>query len=276
MCGFRATAEPDKAIATIAGRQHGVAELQQLRQAGLSARMVEYRAQAGRLHRKYRGVYAVGHRGLSSEGEWMAAVLACGEGAVLSHRSAAELWALLPPLSWPIHVTVPSDCGRKKHHGIQLHRSSSLKERDCTRRNGIPVTTAARTVLDLKRVTTPAELRRAIHQADYLGLPLSFNTDGTRSDLERAFLRLCRRHRLPAPEVNVKIGAFTIDFYWPAYQLAVETDGWRAHRGRQAFIDDRAREAFLRQRGIDLMRFSDEQVRGDARTVAALLRRKLT
>jgi very-short-patch-repair endonuclease len=238
--------------------------------------MVEYRAQTGRLHRKYRGVYAVGHRGLSNEGEWMAAVLACGEGAVLSHRSAAELWNLLPARTQPIHITVAGTAGRKKQRGIRLHRSSSLMKSDTTSRNGIAATTPARTIRDLPRVASPAEVRRAIRQAEYLGLPLSFATDGTRSDLERDFLRLCRRGRLPAPEVNVKVGPYTIDFYWPEHRLAVETDGWRNHRGRQAFIDDRAREAFLRRRGIDLMRFSDKQVESDARTVAMLLRRKLT
>ena len=207
----------------------------------------------------------------------MAAVLACGEGAVLSHRSAAELWRLLPTRAEVTDVTVPGTGGRRPRNGIRVHRSSSLPKSARTIRNRIAMTTPARTLADLCRVTTAAEVRRATRQAEFLGLPLGpVKTDGTRSDLEADFLHLCRRYRLPMPEVNVKMDPYTIDFLWREHGFAVETDGWQAHRGRQAFLDDREREAFLRQRGIDLMRFSDEQVGKGARTVAALLRRRLT
>jgi very-short-patch-repair endonuclease len=266
---------PDHVIAAIAERQHGVIAVRQLAAVGISHRIVERRVATGRVHRKYRGVYAIGHPRLSNEGEWMAAVLACGKGAVLSHRSAAELWGMLPALSRPIDVTVPSRGGRGKQRGLRIHRPSSLAESVKTHRNGIAVTTPARTITDLKRVAAPAETRRAIRQAEFLGLPLGLRTDRTRSDLESDFLRLCRRHRIPDPEINVQIGPFTIDFYWPAYNLAVEPDGWRAHRGPQAFLDDREREAFLRLRGIDLIRLSDDQVANHPETVAALLRRRV-
>src|SRR3954452_22681895 len=117
---------PDQIISRIAARQHGVITLGQLVEAGLSPSGISRRVAAGRLHRVYRGVYAVGHAGLSNEGRWMAAVLACGEGAVLSHRSAAEHWKLLEPFTSPIHVTVRGDSGRSKRRGLLIHRASSL------------------------------------------------------------------------------------------------------------------------------------------------------
>jgi very-short-patch-repair endonuclease len=276
MGGFRAIADPDRVIAAIASRQHGVVSLHQLLAAGISQRMVEIRVQAGRLHRIHHGVYAVGHGALSNEGRWMAAVLAAGEGAVLSHRSAAELWSLLRPEAGPSHVTVPCGGGRRRRSGLIVHRSSSLRRRHVSRQASIPVTTPARTIADLRRVAEPHEVRRAIRQAEYLGLPLEETaTDRTRSDLERAFLRLCSRHRLPSPEVNVRIGPYTADFLWRDARLVVEVDGWQAHRGRQAFLDDRARDAYLKLKGFDVHRFSDEQVEGHEQTLAVLLHRRL-
>jgi very-short-patch-repair endonuclease len=263
-------------VAGIAARQHGVISSTQLLAVGLSRRAISHWVAAGRLHRIHHGVYAVGHRAPSNEGRWMAAVLACGEGAVLSHRSAAELWEMLPARGGLVHVAVERGGGRRQRAGIRLHRSSSLPRTATTRRRGIPVTTPARTIADLPRVATKGEVRRAIRVAEYKGLPLGeVKTDRTRSDLERNLLRLCKRHRLPLPEVNVKIGPFTADFLWRAHKLVVETDGWAAHRGRQAFLEDRERDAYFRLRGLDVWRFSDEQVGRDASTVATLLRRRL-
>ena len=171
-------------VARIATQQHGVITLAQLPGVGLSSAAVTRRVQTGRLFRVHRGVYAVRHTALGNEGRWMAAVLASGKGAVLSHRSAAELWAMLPARGGPVDITIASASGRAKK----------------------------------------------------------------RSDLERGFLRLCRRHRLPMPEVNVPIGPYTADFLWRERGLIVETDGWQAHRGRQAFEGDRLRAlaTFLR------------------------------
>ena len=277
MGGFRAIAKPDRVIAAIAGRQHGVVTLTQLYAAGMTWRMVELRVRAGRLHRIHRGVYAVGHRALSNEGRWRAAVLAAGEGAVLSHRSAAGLWGLLKPRGQPPHVTTSGGTGRRKRPGLVVHRSSTLRPRDVTRRASIPVTAPARTIADLRLVAGSAEVRRAIRQAEYLGLPLEErHSDRTRSDVERDFLSLCRRHRLPLPEVNVPIGPYTVDFLWPHACLVVETDGWAAHRGRQAFLDDRARDAYLALRGLEVHRFSDEQVGENDATLVALLRQRLS
>jgi len=206
----------------------------------------------------------------------MAAVLACGAGAALSHRSAAELWRLLPSRDGPVHVTVPTTAGRRRRPGLRIHRIPHLTPSETTTRSGIPVTTPARTLVDLPRVVPPFVARRAARQAEYLGLPLAeIEADGTRSDLERAFLALCRRHRIPPPEVNVRIGSYTVDFLWRRQRLVVETDGYAAHRGRQAFEDDRERELELIARGFRVRRFSDRQVRQRASEVARAIRADL-
>ena len=267
-------ANADAAVAAIAAKQHGVVTSTQLRSAGLTTTQVRDRIRNGHLHRVYRSVYAVGHPGLSPHGRWKAAVLACGPGAALSHRPAAELMKLLPATSRTIDVTIPTSSGRKKRPNLRIHRSPSLQENTTTIRDGIRVTTPARTLRDLKPTVPDYVYRRALRQADYLGLPLEETpTDRTRSELERDFLRLCRRHRLPVPEVNVRIGPFTVDFLWPEVRLVVETDGYAAHRGRQAFEDDRARDLELRRRGYEVMRFTDSQINGQPAVVAGAIRR---
>jgi Transcriptional regulator, AbiEi antitoxin len=222
------------AIAVIAARQHGVVTTAQLYGAGIDKDRVRRLIAAGWLHRIHRGVYAVGHPGLSTEGEWMAAVLACGEGAVLSHRSAAELWEMLkPPRGW-IHVTVPTTSGRARRKGIVLHRCPSLPAAATTREKNIPVTSPSRTIQDLRRVVSPGLRRKAIRQAEYLKLDLGgIPSDRTRSELERAFLRLCRRHGIPQPEVNARLGPYTVDFLWRNQRLVVETDSYATHAGRR-------------------------------------------
>jgi very-short-patch-repair endonuclease len=266
-------APPDAKVAAIAARQHGVVSISQLRDAGLSADAVWDRSRLGRLHRVHRGVYAVGHRALGFEGRCMAAVLALGD-AVLSHRGAAALWRMLPPAAGPIDVSVASRGGRRRHRGIRVHRPRSLGDKQLTRRHRIPVTTPARTISDLRRVAAPAELRRAIRQAEVLGLTLDEEIDGdrTRSELERLFLELCRRHDLPMPEVNTRVGGLIVDFLWRDPRLIVETDGYRFHRGRAAFEDDRARDLGLRALGFEVLRLSYRQVKEEPGRVAAALR----
>jgi very-short-patch-repair endonuclease len=265
-------------VAQVAARQHGVVTFAQLVGLGIHPRTISRWVAAGKLHRIYRGVYAVGHARLSSEGRWLAAVFACGDGSVLSHRSAAELWRMLPAITTPIHVTVRGSGGRTRRRGLVIHHSSALQSTDTLRRNGIAVTKPARTLADLRRIEQPAVVRRAKRQAAYLGL--DFGSEGgevrERSDLERRMLWVCRRHRLPIPEVNVPIGPFTVDFLWRERRLVVETDGWEAHRGRQAFEDDRARDAYLRLRGYEVLRFSWRQLFDDPQPVVAVLRRYLT
>jgi len=270
-------APADIAVAQIAAQQHGVVSIGQLLDRGLSKDGVLRRLHAGRLHRVHRGVYAVGHAGISQEGRWMAAVLACGEEAVLSHAGAAALWGLIDARNGPVDVSVPGRSGRARKSGIRLHRCSSLTGEHVMRRREIPTTTPARTVVDLRRVVPAWLWRRAVRQAEFLGLKLGpeIETDRTRSDPERDFLRFCRRHGLPAPEVNERVGSWTADFLWRDMRVAVETDSYAYHRGSVAFEDDRSRDLDLRRHGFDLRRFSHRQVREEPERVAADLRKAL-
>jgi very-short-patch-repair endonuclease len=270
--------KPDALMAQIASRQHGVVSVAQLRHAGLDKDRVRRRVVNGRLHRLHRGVYAVGHRSLPIEARWMAAVLACGEGAVLSHRSAASLWGLLDPKSGSVDVSIPGTPGRGRRAGIRLHRCQSLASDLTTRRLGIPVTAPARTITDLRRMVSSAEYRRAIRQSAVLGLNVGpdIAQDGTRSELEWRFLLLCRNHRLPPPEVNVRIAGLLVDFVWRDQRLIVETDGYKFHRGRAAFEDDRGRDLRLRQIGFDVMHFSYRQVVDQPEQVVSVLRKELS
>jgi very-short-patch-repair endonuclease len=269
-------ANRERLIAAVAARQHGLVTRAQLIAAGTLPSGITDRVQAGRLHRVYRGVYAVGHPGLSQEGRWMAATLAYGEGAVLSHRSAAELWEMLPARAASIHVTVSGDGGRAKRPGIHVHRSGALLPSQTTQRTGVPVTKPARTLQDLRRVTSVDDVRRAIRQAEFLGLDLGDQAhrelELTRSELERRFLSLCRRHRLPIPEVNVRLGRYEADFLWRESALIVETDGYRSHGGRSAFEDDRARDLELKLLGYEVVRFTYRQVVEHPQRVARTLR----
>jgi very-short-patch-repair endonuclease len=273
---------PDAVIARIAERQHGVVSLEQLESAGIHERGRGRRVRAGRLHRIHRGVYTVGHRGLSEKGEWMAGVLACGPGAVLSHVSAARLWRMLrrPGIDEnadgrpSIHVTVPSRAGRRRRNGLRVHRSETLGPDQVTRREGIPVTTPTRTLIDLRRILPQPQFAAALRQAEFLRLPIDrrLKPDRTRSDLEAKFLRLCRRHRLPMPEVNVRLGPYLVDFNWRKQRLAVEVDGFEAHGTRSAFEADRARDADLKLLGFDVIRFTWRQLTSEPSKVAATLR----
>jgi very-short-patch-repair endonuclease len=287
---------PNALVAELAGRQHGVVSVAQLRGLGVSEDAVRGRVLAGRLHRVHRGVYAVGHAALSHEGRCAAAVLALGRrsegdacvldrwGGAVSHRSAAALWALLPAREAVIDVTVVRG-GRAKRHDIRVHRSRSLSPDHVTLCRGIPVTKPARTIADLRWALTARqpgalstrELRKAARQAAVLGLPVDEDHDvgRTRSDLERDFLRLCRRHDLLRPEVNVRVGPHLVDFLWRGRRLIVETDSYRYHRGKVAFQDDRQRDLDLRGRGYDVIRLSERQINETpdrvARTLAAML-----
>jgi len=204
----------------------------------------------------------------------MAAVFACGNGAVLSHMSAAALWGLLRPEDGPVDVSTAARSGRARRAGIRLHRCTTLTGQAVTKRRGIPVTTPARTIADLKGVAPPHLVRRATRQAELAKYRLGprIKGDRTRSDLERDFLKLCRRRGIPAPEVNVRVGRWTIDFLWREQRVAVETDFYDYHRGRIAFQDDRARELELRRHRLAVHRFSEVQIDDEPEEVAADLR----
>ena len=173
----------------------------------------------------------------------------------------------------------PCDGDRKRRPPQRPSRSplSLAAHHRPTRRNGIAATTPARIVRDLRRTEPSPIVRRALRQASYLGLEIGNDRDGApeRSGLERRMLWVCRRYHLPIPEVNVPIGPYTVDFLWSDRRLVVETDGWQGHRGRQAFEDDRARDAFLRLRGYEVLRFTWRQLRDDPASVVAVLRRYL-
>jgi very-short-patch-repair endonuclease len=211
----------------------------------------------------------------------MAAVLACGPGAQLSHASAGQLWGMLRtkhPLSpaesrqSASHVTVSGNS--RNRPGVVIHRSRTLDPSQVTRRLGIPVTTPSRTLEDLRRTLPQPQFAAALRQAEFLGLPLNHRhePDHTRSELEARFLALCRRHRLPQPGVNVRTGAHVVDFAWPDQRLIVELDGYEAHRGRSAFEADRSRDVELKLLGYDVIRFTWRQLIGQPPQVAATLR----
>jgi very-short-patch-repair endonuclease len=176
-----------------------------------------------------------------------------------------------------IDISVPGIGGKGKRDGIRLHRSRALTRDLVMRRRGIPVTTPARTIIDLQGAVPAEEYRRAVRQADVLGLPLggTVQRDPTRSKLERLFLRLCREQGLPAPDVNVTIGSLEVDFLWRDRRLVVETDGYKYHRGRAAFEDDRDRDLRLRELGYGVVRLTYQQVINEPARVADLLAKVL-
>jgi very-short-patch-repair endonuclease len=237
----------------------------------------------------------------------MAAVLACGSGAVLSHRSAAALWSLLPGGPASVDVTAPARRGRAPY-GINAHRHHSLRARDVTTAGGIPCTTVARTLLDLAGVVPTRELRQAVEEAEVLRLlelpaleevlkrsrgrrgvarlrlqisELDPQAKRTRSSLERRFLALCRRAGLPAPEVNVLLHVrghpVEADFMWRDARLIVEADGRQFHDTASAFERDRLRDQRLSLEGWQVIRCTWRQVvnepAGLSEVIRALLRR---
>lgn len=211
----------------------------------------------------------------------MAAVLACGPGAVLSHVSAGLLWGIFRskthPSPAPSHVLVGGVAGRRRRPGIVLHRSRTLTDDQITRHQNIPVTKPSRTLGDLRRTLPQPQFAAALRQAEFLGLPIDqqLHPDHTRSELEARFLALCRRHRLPQPRVNVRVGPHTVDFLWPMPRLIVEVDGYRAHGSRSAFERDRVRDLDLKLRGYLVVRFTWLQLTEGPAKVAEALRRLL-
>lgn len=267
-------AEFDKRIARIAAHQHGLVTRGQLRDAGLRRGAIQTRVRAGRLHRLHRGVYAVGHVAPNDRQRFLAAVLACGNGAALSHQSAAYLWGFLKPVPGPVHVTSPSRAGKAQRQEVVLHRSPSVAE-ETMRREDIPVTVPRRTIEDLARTLPPHLVRRAQRQAEFAGYRLGLHSDRTRSDLERDFLRFLRGQRFPVPAVNFRIGKHVVDFVWRPQMVVVETDFFSYHRGSVAFDDDHQRDLDLRRLGYTVRRYTGTQLNRQAAAIAAELRQLL-
>jgi very-short-patch-repair endonuclease len=258
-------------VARLAANQHGVVSVAQLDRLGIHRQSLTRRVRAQQMHRIHRGVYAVGHPGLNEKGWWMAAVLACGPDAVLSHTSAAALWQLLRQHGL-VHVTVPGN--QRCRARIRVHRSRTLFPSAVTRRAGIPVTTPSRTLADLRRLLPQPQFATALRKAEFLGLPLDdrLDPDHTRSELEARFLALCRRHRLPQPVVNERVGGYVVDFLWPGQRLIVELDGYQAHGGRSAFEADRVRDAELKLLGYEVLRFTWRRLHTEQTAVASVVR----
>jgi very-short-patch-repair endonuclease len=295
---IRGESQPgDRRLAELATRQHGVVSRGQLHALGLGRSAIDHRVAAGRLHPLYPGVYAVGHRAVARRGRWMAAVLSCGPGAVLSHQSAAALWDLRRTTRSAVDVTAPVR-GRRRRPGIVLHQVRRLHPDDHRYREGIPVTTVARTLLDLAETVPRAALERAWEQAERLhlldirdaeeackrspgrrGLKClgrllleAREAPATRSELERGFLDLCREAGLPPPRVNVVVAGLEVDMAWPAHRLVVELDGHAYHGTRDAFERDRVRDAALQLAGQRVLRITHRRMRDDREAIVHAVR----
>jgi predicted transcriptional regulator of viral defense system len=297
MRGFLVARPDERAIADLAGRRHGVVTREELRQLGFRESAIDRRVAAGRLHRLHRGVYAVGHDVVTRRGRWLAAVLACGPGAALSHASAAALWEIGRADPRRVVVSVPTAGGRARTR-VAIRRTTDLRPEETTVRHGIPVTTATRTALDLAATLGRAHLeklldeieireltdypalraiaaahpghRGAAHLRDTLATHHA-GRDVTRSGLEILFLEICEAHGLPRPGVNRQVAGRTVDFVFPDARLVVETDSWRYHRTRRAFEDDRARDALLARAGYRTLRFTDHHLEVEPAVVAATI-----
>jgi very-short-patch-repair endonuclease len=276
-------------IVALAERQHGVVARRQLVQLGLRDDAIRRRVKDGRLWRIHQGVYAVGRPTLTLHGRFSAAVLSCGPGAAISHVAAGVLTGVLKEQGARIDVTVAGSGGRRRRGALIIHRAA-LPDADVTSKHGIPVTSPARTFVDLADVLPRRRLERGLDEADYLGLDLSglrprpgrrgrgalasalarhaAGSTRTRSELEERMLTLCESSRLPPPEINSSIEDHEVDFVWRAERLIVETDGWRAHGTRAAFERDRRRDADLLAAGWRVLRISYAQLEREPAWVA--------
>jgi very-short-patch-repair endonuclease len=272
----------------------------QLVAVGIRGSAITRRVAQGRLQRIYRGVYAVGHMQRTAAARWIAAVMACGPGAVLSHLDAAALWRIYDGIGARIHVTTITRSPRRLPD-VQVHRPRRPHPDDVTVKDGIPVTTVARTLVDLTDLLSRDRILRALREADYLRLldldaldaavqrahgrkrlsvlkqALAHHTPGeiVRGELEHRFLELVREAGLPKPETNVKVQTrrriYEIDCLWREHHVAVELDGRAAHARTLAFEEDRARDAALNATGLRPLRFTWFRVRTDPGEVIAEL-----
>jgi very-short-patch-repair endonuclease len=283
----------DEVLAEIAGRQHGLVTTAQLVEAGLSRPGVARRVAKGSLLRVHRGVYRVGHEAPSVEARYLGAVLACGDGAVLSGLAAAWHYGLVkghPP------VPVVSTERHRRVPGVSTRRLRRLDRRDATTWRDIPVTTVPRTLVDLAGPMSLDDLARACHEAEVRYRVRPRAIDGilerrpsvpgafklreifhgqaavTLSRLERAFLRVLRANGLPLPQTNRPAGGRYVDCRWPELRLTVELDSYRYHHSRHAWEQDRRREREARARGDEFRRYTYADVVEDRRLMLAELR----
>jgi len=267
---------------------------------GYTRNAIGHRVRSGRLHAITRGVYAVGRRELNQEGRWMAAILACGDGAYLSHRSAGALYGIAEERAGVIEVSVR----RKAEHlrpGLKVRARPSLPSHDVGTLKGIPVTSPVRTMLDLATIQGPKTLLRSINEADNrdvvdaeslrLALEDRAGEPGVKplrelldrdtfvlsdEELERLFLPLAREAGLPLPLTKEMVNGFEVDFYWPELGLVIETDGLRYHRTPAAQFRDARRDQTHTAAGFARLRFSHHQVKYEPAHVTRILTRTLT
>jgi very-short-patch-repair endonuclease len=283
----------DGRVVALARRADGVVTSAQLAEAGLSPTAIAHRVGSGWLVRLHRGVFLVGPLE-APRSRAKAAVLAAGEGAVLSHLAAATLWEFLAARPGAIDVTLPGRNARTRP-GVRLHRVSRLHPADVTRRHDLPVTSPGRTLLDLATRLTPHHLARAINEAQVQRrlTPHSLNeqfqrypnhrgtaalrdattTDPafTRSEAERRLLDLIRAARLPQPRTNIRVRGHEVDFLWSAQRLIVEVDGYAFHSTRAAFERDRIRDADLIAAGDRVIRVTWRRLTREPGAVVAML-----
>jgi very-short-patch-repair endonuclease len=296
--------DTDHRIGMLAAAQHGPVAHHQLLQLGLTQEQIAYRLRVGRLVRRHPEVYLVGHEVLPREGRWMAAVLACGVNAVLSHWDAAAHWGVAPSRGARVHVTKPSRSGRDPDPArIRLHRVATLQPWERTLTDGIPTTTVARTLLDLSPHLRPRAMEDVIAQSLRLhvfdlvavrrcltehprqhGAPalrrlldeLAGNEAvDLRSVLEVFLLQLCDDHHLPRPAANVRIAGLVVDFFWPSKRLIIEADSYTYHSMPSAFERDRERDQQLALAGYTVVRFTYKQVTRQRAKVAERIVRLL-
>lgn len=266
----------------------------QLLELGLSRRGIEHRIARGRLRRVFTGVYAVGRPNLTQQGRWMAAVLACGEGAALTHGSAAALWGIGVERG-EIEVAVPSPAPHRPR-GIRVRRRPALRSSSLVVHEGIPVTDPVQTLVDLAARLGRKAVERAVNEADRLDLvnPVQLRRalgdhrgePGvarlrrlldrrtfrlTKEELERRFLPLARRAGLPVPLTGPKVNGLEVDFFWPGLGLVVETDGLQYHRTPAEQARDRLRDQAHTAAGLTQLRFTHEQVRYEPEHVLRVL-----
>lgn len=233
----------------LAGRQHGIVTRRDLIELGYTSEAIRHRIAKGRLHPVMRGVYAVGWPHLTRERRWMAAVLACGQGAALSHRSAAALWVIAEERPGRIDVSVRRRC-EPKRAGVQARSRPPLPPSDFATHMGIPVTVPVRTLVDMATELTSRALERAVNQAD--------------------------KHDVVSPDelrAALVVNRFEVDFYWPNLGLVVETDGLRYHRTASSQAHDRLRDQTHTAAGLTHLRFAHSQVRYEPTHVRRVLRR---
>ena len=279
----------------LARDQHGVVARRQLLAIGFSSKAIAHRLETGQLRRLRRGVYTVGLPRGGDEQRWMAAVLACGDEAALSHRSAAALWEIGHERWGVIDISVRS---RSPRHaaGVQVRRRLPLPEADFTRHRGIPVTAPVRTILDLATEIDLGKLERTVNEADKRGLidpeALRAELDGhpgepgvrvlrglldrltfllSDSDLEVLFRPIAAAAGLPVPLTKQWVNGFEVDFYWPELGLVAETDGLRYHRTASAQNRDLLRDQTHVAAGLTRLRFSHHQVKFEASRVREVL-----